>query len=292
VIAVPLGISYFTFKLLHYAVEAGRGNIVDRSPTRFLAWVFLYPIFTAGPIERYDHFLRNCEDRWNGPLAAEGLHRIAHGLIKRFVLVEYVILPLHGSLTTPVLLASLAEVGTPRVWGYCILTFLHAYLDFSALSDIAIGASRLFGIRIMENFEWPILARNIGDFWKRWHMTLAGWCQAYVYLPMIGLTRKPYVAVYATFLAMGLWHAASLHWVGWGLYHATGVSTYLTWSRIKRRHEWTFLDHGALRHLGVVLTFLFVSAGSAFTSVWGHGSAWDSLRLLAKLCFVDLAPTG
>jgi alginate O-acetyltransferase complex protein AlgI len=286
-IAVPLGISYFTFKLIHYLVEVARGNVADRSLGRFLCWVFLFPIFTGGPIERFDHFLTHGEERFRRESAAAGLQRIVFGLIKRFVFAEQLLL-LHGDLDTGVLLQQLPVLGTGRVWEYCILKYLFAYLDFSALSDIAIGSSRLFGFTIMENFRWPILARNIGDFWKRWHMTLAGWCQSYVYLPTIGLSRRPYLAVYATFVTMGLWHAGSLHWLGWGLYHATGVSVYLTWGRIRRRLDWPLLDSAWLGLLGVPLTFLFVTGGYAFTSVWTVDSVYGSLRILAKLCGLDL----
>jgi alginate O-acetyltransferase complex protein AlgI len=285
-LAIPLGISYFTFKLIHYTVEAGRGNVANRSISSFLSYMFLFPIFTGGPIERFDHYLQNQEHRCCAADLFAGLQRIAHGLIKRFVLVEHLLQPM----ATRDFLAKLPELGMSDAWVYCILTFLAAYLDFSALSDLAIGSSRLFGLRIMENFNWPILARNIGDYWRRWHMSLVAWCQTYVYLPTIGLTRQPYVASYATFLTMGLWHAGTLHWVGWGLYHATGLVVFRAFDRTKRQRGWDFLNRGLWRFGGMPLTFLFVSAGSAFPSVWGHGSAWDSLRILAKLMAVDLAP--
>jgi alginate O-acetyltransferase complex protein AlgI len=141
----------------------------------------------------------------------------------------------------------------------------------------------------MENFNWPIFAPNIGNFWKRWHMTLAGWCQAYIYMPTIGLTRNPYVAVYSTMLVMGLWHAGTFHWVFWGLYHATGIVTYLTWAGYKRRRRWMFLDqNAAVRSVAVAITFLFVTGGFAFTSTYGHTGPFESFRILAKLFFIDL----
>ena len=120
-------------------------------------------------------------------------------------------------------MANIDTIAIWKVWGFLALTYLYAYLDFSAYTDIAIGASRLFGIKIMENFNFPILAINISDFWKRWHMTLAGWCQTYIYMPVMARTRTPYAAVFATFTMMGLWHGATAGWLLWGLYHATGV---------------------------------------------------------------------
>jgi alginate O-acetyltransferase complex protein AlgI len=162
-------------------------------------------------------------------------------------------------------------------------------MDFSAYSDIAIGASRLFGIRIMENFDFPILAQNIANFWQRWHMTLGRWCQSYVYMPMIGLTRNPYIAVYCTWLAIGLWHAGSLNWVFWGLYHGTGVAIFVAWGRFKRRKKWFFLDKIViLRYMSIPVTFLFVSGSGSFTAIYGHGGVYDGFRILAKLIFINL----
>jgi alginate O-acetyltransferase complex protein AlgI len=283
-IVAPIGVSYFSFKLIHYAVERGRGTFGEHSFSTYLCWVFLFPIFAGGPIERFEHFTRNQSERLDPALLAEGATRIFHGIVKRFLIAEcwLEIMP------TQDLLEQLPDLSGLDAWKYCVLTFLFAYLDFSALSDIAIGASRLFGLRIMENFHWPILAPSIGDFWKRWHMTLMQWCQTYIYMPIIGLTRKPYVAAYATFLTMGLWHAGTLHWVGWGLYHATGVALYQRWARFRRTRDWPLLNGRAWTVLGIVLTFLYVSGGSAFTSVWGTGSVYDSLRILAKMAWIDL----
>ncbi len=288
-VAVPLGISYYTFKLIHYAIEVARGNVKDRSPGTFFCYVFLFPIFSAGPIERYDHFLSNRAERLAADDLLAGLARIIHGLVKKFVVMELFLAPLFGSNPDgAALVAHLDRLSTVQVWGFAVLTYLWAYLDFSAYSDLAIGSARLFGIRIMENFRWPVLAANIGDFWKRWHMTLAGWCQAYVYMPMIGLTRNPYLAVYATFVAIGLWHSGSLHWLAWGFYQATGMVTYLTWARIRRRRKRPAPDNPLLRLWGLPVTGAFVAAGFLITALHGQG-AGDTLRVLSRLFFLRLA---
>ena len=255
-IAAPLGISYFTFKLIHYAVETSRGNITNRSLSAFFCYVFLFPIFTAGPIERFDHFLANLSRKFTTEDAVEGITRITFGLIKFFLLGQVLQQPesfgLPGSAAE--LTGDLDGTATWRIWGFVAITYLYAYIDFSAYSDIAIGASRLFGIRIMENFRFPILAINITDFWRRWHMTLAGWCQTYIYMPVMARTRTPYAAVFATFTAMGLWHGATWGWLMWGLYHATGVAFYMTWARYARRFEWW---RGAVASTGGRNTLIF-----------------------------------
>lgn len=288
-IVVPLGISYFTFKLIHYAIEIHRGNIGAHSLQDFLCYIFLLPIFTAGPIERFDHLQNNKELSWKSEFAVDGLTRIIHGLIKKFVLGNLILIPLFGGVSDgATLLEQLHELPSYKVWVFCVLSFLYIYLDFSAYSDIAIGSSRLFGLRIMENFNWPIFAENISVFWKRWHMTLAGWCQNYIYLPVIGLTRNPYLATYLTFCAIGLWHSGSLGWLAWGVYHATGISIFGYWNRFRRRRKWKGLDRPHWKWLSTLITFAFVSAGSALTSLDGVGSLYDMFRVLAKLTFLNI----
>ena len=288
-IILPIGISYYTFKLIHYAVETARNNIKAHSLADFFCYIFLMPIFTAGPIERFDHFLDNCSRTLSTVDAVEGVTRIMHGLIKKLVLAEMVLMPLFGDVTDGAkLLDRLPELQTYKVWGFCVLSFLYMYLDFSAYSDLAIGTSRLFGIRIMENFNWPILASNIGVFWQRWHMTLAKWSQNYVYLPLIGITRNPYIALYFSFSVIGLWHSASVGWLIWGLYHATGISIYGYWTRFRKRRKWAGLDTRNRRMIGVLITFSFVSGGAVFTSLDQIGGIYDMLRVFAKLVFIDI----
>jgi alginate O-acetyltransferase complex protein AlgI len=259
---LPVGISYYTFKLIHFNIEAGRGKFSDCRFGDFLAYITLFPAFTAGPIERFDHFQRNRSEEWSWDLFLEGTTRLAHGLIKKFF-VGGVLL---GNLIAAQGLADvpIADASSAQVWSWLFLQYLWVYIDFSAYTDIAIGASLLFGVRLVENFNWPIFAENIGGFWKRWHMSLAAWCQAYIYLPAIGWSRNPYVAVFLTFFVIGLWHGAGINWVLWGLYHGLGVAVYLTWAKYKRRtgrhkRPRLFNIHGR------ILTNFFVAASFALT---------------------------
>ena len=284
-ILIPLGISYFTFKLIHYAIEVARGNIKDRSPWQFLCWVFLFPTYSAGPIERFDHFLASQDSQLRLEAIAEGLARIIYGLIKKFFIAEMLL----GAWYTQSAGASLLKSGisTPRLWGLAVASYLWLYMDFSGYCDIAIGAVRLFGIRIMENFDWPVFSPNIGAFWKRWHMTLAGWCQSYIYMPVLGLTRSTVLALYATFVVIGLWHVGSLPWLAWGLYNATGLYVFSVWMRFRRQRKWTALDKAPWKFIGVPITFLFVSAGEVLTFGCVKSGS-DMLRLFARLFFIDV----
>jgi len=283
-IAFPLGISYYTFKLIHYAVEVSRGNIKQHSPRDFFLYMLLFTIFPAGPIERFDHFLANRQKTWNSQLMAEGLTRIIHGLIKKFCLAENFVLPWltwHGA-TTQEILFDLETFSPGVVWVHAVLWFLYFYLDFSAYSDIAIGGSRLFGFTIQENFNHPLSAVDIGDFWQRWHMSLAQWCRAYVYMPLIGLTRNPYVAAYATMITFALWHKASMNWLCWGLYHATGLALFRTWLRIKQRWKISVPDNLLLKTCSRMGTFLFVAASYTFLITVPFG-AHSGIQLFARL---------
>lgn len=266
----PLGISYFTFKLMHYAIETARGTITDRSLDKFFAYVFLFPIFTAGPIERYDHFLANLAPKPDRTAIASGLTRIAIGLIKVTILAKFVDpqnLPGGIPVTGNDLLAAAGHLPVWRAWAFVIVTYLQEYVNFSAYSDIAIGGSLLFGIRIMENFNFPVIATNISDFWRRWHMTLSGWCQTYIYMPAMARTRSILIATFATFVLIGLWHGVTMSWLTWGTFHSAGVATYASWARFARRWEWyRSARQNRYRFIGVPLTFAFVSASYAFTA--------------------------
>ena len=280
----PLGISYFTFKLMHYAIETARGTITDRSLDKFFAYVFLFPTFAAGPIERYDHFLANLAPAPDRNAIATGLTRIAVGLIK-VTIVGALIVPanLPGGIpaTANDALAAAGHLPVWRAWAFVIVTYLQEYVNFSAYSDIAIGASLLFGIRIMENFNFPVIAANISEFWRRWHMTLSGWCQTYVYMPVMARTRSIVLATFATFVLIGLWHGVTLPWLAWGLFHSTGVAIYASWARVARQWPWYRRSRqNAFRFAGVPLTFAFVSASYAFTASDRGLSAGTQLFLL------------
>lgn len=290
-ILIPLGISYYTFKLIHYAAEVARGAIVHPSFWQFFCYMMLLPIFTAGPIQRFDHFLANQDHQWNLQTTVEGLTRIVHGLVKAFVFATFLKEQLYqGELPPSSLTGSLVGVDVLQLWGATLVMYLYVYLDFSAYTDIAIGCSRLFGIRIMENFNFPVIATNIRDYWRRWHMSLSGWCQAYVYMPVLGLYRRPMLSLYATFLVIGLWHAGTLNRIGWGMYHATGVAVYTAWNRFRRKQGWVWFDSRPAWLVSLVVTQLFVCGSMSFLILGEEQGLGGSLRILAKLFGLDVSP--
>jgi alginate O-acetyltransferase complex protein AlgI len=290
-VLVPIGISYFSFKLLHYAIEQRRGNFPNHSFGDYLNWLFLAPIFTAGPIERFEHFLKERQIvafEWG--FIQEGLFRIARGLVKKFYLCmlvnEAIQRITHGGMLAMV--NSQVTTAPHLVWLGLFLTLVYVYLDFSAYTDIAIGSSRLFGLKIMENFNMPYLATNLQMFWQRWHMTLANWCRTYIYMSMIGFTRNPYLAVLATFATMGLWHAASPHWVSWGIWHGLGLMWLLYWGQLSKRRKWTFFKTGIGPFAGWLLTMFYVALGGALTVFHGVAPFGKALRLMGMAFGLDL----
>jgi alginate O-acetyltransferase complex protein AlgI len=283
-IAIPLGISYFSFKLLHYAIERGHNLLPEHNWRDYLSWLFLMPTFTSGPIERFEHFIEHREDRFRFDFVVEGGSRIAQGLIKKFavlpVLEKFLVDTMGGDWIALAHGAGGHGVGT--VWTYLFIELLISYLDFSAYTDIAIGASRLFGLRIMENFNYPLLASSLVDFWRRYHMSLTIWCRSYVYMPTLGFTRNPYAAVIATFVIVGVWHAGTLNWLVWGLWHGVGQAVVLRWQRFAQKRRIAFFKSTHGRMIGWGLTIVYVSLGCAFEAAPGEGGIMDSFRLILR----------
>jgi alginate O-acetyltransferase complex protein AlgI len=288
-VVIPIGISFITFRLIHYILETRRHTLPEHGMWDYLSWATLFTIWTAGPIERIETFLESREDRPSREMLAQGGTRIILGLGKKFVIGLQLVPLLFGQVSDGKgLIAHLSEISTLEAWRFLILSFFLFYLDFSAYSDIAIGSSRLLGFKIGENFNWPILAPNPANYWKRWHISLSNWCQSYVYLPVIGLTRNPYMAVFAAFISIGLWHAGNWNWVAWGLYHACVVTAFQAWARYRKKRKWTFWDKGWLTYPGIALTICYTSVAQSFSLIQGAGGPLDALRVLAKLVFIPV----
>ncbi len=271
-LALPIGLSFYTFRLIHYVLERSRNKLPDDGLVAFLAYVFFLPVFTAGPIEQYEHYKANRVAAPSRDLIVVGLTRVAHGLIKKLLIADVLI----HQRSAETFLKQADDLSTLAVWQFLLLTYAYAYVEFSGYSDVAIGIAQLFGVRVVENFNWPILAVNVGDFWKRWHISLAAWTQRYVYMPVMGRWRSPYAAIFCTFGAIGVWHGATSNYVAWGLFHALGVAASLYWAQLKRRRRWKLPTRGLLQYWGLPITFVFITFSFVFSSTngLGLGAAW------------------
>ncbi len=228
---LPLGISFFTFEFIHYAVDCLKGKLKPASLPDFLAFVLFYPTMVAGPIKRYQDFepkmLAPSRD-W--PLDFNrGVTRILVGLVKKFAVAD-----LLTSVTDHLNRHDIAQAhGRGILLCWLFAYGIKIYFDFSAYSDIAIGSARLFGIRVPENFDWPYFRRNISEFWRHWHMSLYSWLIDYIFIPLGGSRVKPilvYRNLFLVMLASGIWHGAALHFVAWGLWHAVLLSVHRLWT--------------------------------------------------------------
>ena len=269
-LVVPLGISYFIFKILQFIFDCYRGTIKNPSFLELMTFLFFIPILPAGPIETFQGFVGKKRESFEPHFFTEGIKRIILGYFKKIVLVDYVI----KSTIAPSLLMKVTDISDPSFYDkifvatYLAIALIHAYLDLSAYTDLAIGFSRFFGYDICENFNRPFFSRNLGEFWRRWHMSLSGWCRNNVYFPVFGVTRKPWLAMYCSMLTMGLWHEISLNWFFWGLFHGSGLVSLLYWERFKRKKKRLkkVLKNRFFTLVATIITFWYVAWGFSFVA--------------------------
>jgi alginate O-acetyltransferase complex protein AlgI len=277
---IPLGLSYYTFRCLHFLFDRYRGTVARTPLPDLLAYLFFLPTIVVGPIHRAPAFLNDRRDlRWSADLLSEGIERIVGGYFKIAVLGNFLVTAKLGEVLQSIDPAHTFVLQYARM----VRTGLNLYLQFSGFSDVAIGFALLLGYRVIENFRWPYLSVNIAEFWRRWHISLTSWSRDYVYMPLLGVTRNPYAATVASFLMIGLWHELSLRYVFWALYHAGGVLAWQSWQRIKRRRKWiarTRVTKALARGLAVLATVHFVWLGFALVRESDVGSALAVLENL------------
>lgn len=269
-LALPIGISFYTFQCLSYTIDVYRGQAVpQRNPVDFGAYVAMFPQLIAGPIVRYVDVARELENRshsWEN--ISHGLRRFLIGLGKKVLLSNQ-----FGQLTD--IFRASDEQSVLFYWLYAAAFTLHIYFDFSGYSDMAIGLGRIFGFHFPENFDYPYVSGSITEFWRRWHMTLGGWFRDYVYIPLGGnrVSRSRWVVnILAVWMLTGLWHGASWNFVLWGLLFAAMLLLEKWVPGLKRLPG--ILRHGYVM-LVVILSFVLFNAadlhqaGQDFAGLFG-----------------------
>lgn len=217
-IVLPLGISYFTFELIHYLVERKRGTLPEHRPEGLLSFIFFFPTMVAGPIKQFQVFYPQLTSKFHIDHVMIGVTRIGFGMFKKLVLagsIDLLAQPVYSQ-------AGIAGSDTATLWISLVAYTFVIYFDFSGYSDIAIGTARLFGIVVPENFRFPYLARSVAEFWNRWHISLGSWLTRYVYFPLGGSrvsAPRVYLNLMATMTVSGLWHGAAWNFVVWGMFH-------------------------------------------------------------------------
>lgn len=214
-IALPIGISFFTFQILSYVVDVYRGNVgVQRSFGLFLLYVSLFPQLIAGPIVRYSDVEKGMANRTTDMEDVfRGFTRFCIGLAKKVLLADYA-----GKAASQLLDGNLAAQTTAGMWLGVLLYMFQIYFDFSGYSDMAIGMGNIFGFHYPENFNLPYMAKSISHFWRRWHISLSSFFRDYVYIPLGGNRRHVYLNLAIVWTLTGLWHGANWNFVLWGVY--------------------------------------------------------------------------
>lgn len=215
---LPIGLSYFSLTMLGVFLDFSRSNNKEGvAKNRLLAFGFMAPFFSYGPIERWRHLAPQLEAKryWSRDRAASGIELIALGLFKKLVIADRLGKPYEDFRRIALSLEG-AEIGV-----FLIFAFIQIFCDFSALIDITRGIGKLIGIDLTENFNQPYFAVSVSDIWKRWHISLVEWVRDFIYTPIALRTKNLYLATFIVMLAVGLWHAVSWNYFCWALYWTT-----------------------------------------------------------------------
>ncbi len=285
-IALPVGISFWTFQALSYLFDLYRGEDIEPSLVEFLLYMAYWPIVLSGPICRLSALLPQFR-KTSGPSKEDlqcGLDRISIGLVMTAfgqVLASGVHI---GEGLDHIFDSFPSGLTGLDVWCVAIGYGFVLFFNFAGYSHIVIGAARLFAIRLDENFDRPYFATSPSEFWTRWHMSLSFWIRDYLFLPIVMLRRGKWWRSFSLVLSMvvfGLWHKASLLFVVWGLYHGTLLVLHRRWQELQRRMSWR-LPHLVLGPASWLMTFSTICLGWVFFRVGTFSQALAMLRAVVS----------
>ena len=240
-IALPIGISFYTFQILSYTVDVYRGEVsAQKNPIDLAAYITLFPQLIAGPIVRYSDVDRQLGERTHTlDKTALGIRRFVLGLAKKILIAD----------ALAAFCSDFAASGEKSVlffWLYAVAFSLQIYFDFSGYSDMAIGLGRIFGFDFPENFNYPFISGSITEFWRRWHISLGSWFRDYVYIPLGGnRVSKPrgLFNIFVVWMLTGFWHGASWNFIFWGLFFALCLLAEKLWllPYLKKAKVWNHI---------------------------------------------------
>lgn len=236
-IALPLGISFFTFKAISYLTDVYKGKaVLSSNPVRDALYLSFFPQVQAGPITRYSGLTRF--EKINGKVITDGMFRFLTGFCKK-ILISNVL----SKVTIEIFAAPLDSFSISYAWLGSVCFSLQLLFDFAGYSDMAIGISQMFGYHCMENFDYPYMTESVSKFWRRWHISLGQWFRDYIYIPMGGSRTKNKWKVYFNLLIVwiltGIWHGSSWNFVVWGLGYFAAISfERLTGLPDRFKHKW------------------------------------------------------
>lgn len=260
-IAMPLGISFFTFEFIHYLIDIYHKQIPPHRAEDFFSFVFFFPTLASGPIKRFQTFVHTLHENvgFSKEYFYSGCIYIVLGYAQKYLIADNLI-ERTAFLSTP----SLAPTAGAIISGLVFYS-LRIYFDFAGLSNIAIGSALLFGIKVPINFSYPYFRPNLAAFWRNWHMSLTSWIRDYVYMPLVFRFRNSKVSLVGglviTMALVGLWHGSSLNFLFFGIYHGVGLAIL----QVIRMYKKKKILHPKLSYvLGVGATFIYVTVGWGF----------------------------
>jgi alginate O-acetyltransferase complex protein AlgI len=280
-IALPVGISFFTFEAISYMVDVFRGDVeAERNPLRYAYFISFFPHLIAGPIVRYGKLAPQLRRfyRFDPELMLSGLLLFSLGLAKKVLIADQI-----AARTDP-LLASPGSLGAASAWTAMLGYAFQIYFDFAGYCDMALGLARMVGIELPWNFDRPYRSRNPREFWRRWHVTLSSWLRDYLYIPLGGNRHgeaRRDANLMTTMALGGLWHGASFSFAVWGIWHGTLLAGHRRLSRLGLRVPAV---------ASVSLTFLLVTVGWVFFRMRGAAEIRDVLTAMAGLHGIGSAP--
>jgi len=251
-----IGVSYYVFRISSTLFDTGRRGKIEGGYLDYINYCLFFPLFTDG-------FGPN-NDGW-GQNFYIGLRRLMQGIIKKLFIADVVLLEvlyylkdwaghLPEDAVRPAIFAAEQQQPQIALFLFGAVSILRAYMDLSAFTDLAVGGGRVMGYTVSENFNKPLRATNLIDFWRRWHMTIAGWAKDYIFSPLLLGTRKIALSILVTMLFMGIWHAPTLSWIAWGFGHGFGMLGFGWWQRTQTRRR--LLDKAAKFKLTFLTTII------------------------------------
>ena len=260
-IALPVGISFYTFQLISYTVDILRGEKAQKNFINMAAYIAMFPQLVAGPIVRYQDIRSDLENRKHSiEDISSGIRRFVIGLGKKVLIANQ----LAGF--TDIFRTS-DEKSVLFCWAYAVAFSMYVYFDFSGYSDMAIGLGRIMGFHFNENFNYPYISKSITEFWRRWHISLGTWFRDYVYIPLGGNRcgyKRHFFNIFLVWILTGFWHGASWNFCLWGLYFAVLLiveKTFLT----KHLEKHNIIAH--MYTLFVLLVSFIIFNGESLTGI-------------------------
>ncbi len=215
-----IGGAFFTLRAMHVVIEWWMRRLSAPSLRESLHYFLFLPVLAAGPIHRLPHFQHQLRRRrWDPQMFFTGAERILLGLVWFYVVASFVLVQVDARLAW--YLSDVADFWS--VWARAAVSWLELFFAFSGTTHLALGISLMMGLKLEENFDRPWAARNLVDFWTRWHMTLTHWVRDYAFRPLTALTRSPVVGLLGAMLVVGLWHEFSLYYVLWAMWQSLGI---------------------------------------------------------------------